>query len=40
MAPRTLKGTDPKSAKPSKPKILIYGKPGVGKTWAALDFPS
>lgn len=37
---RTLKGTDPKTTKPSKPKILIYGKPGVGKTWTALDFPS
>jgi hypothetical protein len=29
----------PKSAEPSKPKILIYGKPGVGKTWTSLDFP-
>jgi len=37
---RTLRGKDPKSAKPSKPKILIFGKPGVGKTWASLDFPS
>lgn len=37
---RTLKGSDPKAAKPSKPKILIFGKPGVGKTWASLDFPS
>ncbi len=37
---RTLKATDPKAAKPSKPKMLIYGKPGVGKTWASLDFPS
>lgn len=37
---RTLKATDPKAAKPSKPKILIYGKPGVGKSFTALDFPS
>lgn len=37
---RTLKGTDPKAAKPSKPKILIYGRPGVGKTWASIDFPN
>lgn len=37
---RALKGTDPKAAKPSRPKILLYGKPGVGKTWGALDFPS
>lgn len=38
-AARELKGTDPKSAKPSKPHILIFGKPGVGKTWASIDFP-
>lgn len=35
-----LKAVDPKTAEPSKPKILIFGKPGVGKTWGALDFPS
>ena len=35
-----LKAKDPKAAEPSKPKMLIYGKPGVGKTWGALDFPS
>jgi hypothetical protein len=40
MAPRKLKGTDPKQAKPSKPKIMIFGQPGVGKTWASIDFPS
>ena len=34
-----LKAVDPKEAEPSKPKVLIYGKPGVGKTWTALDFP-
>lgn len=34
-----LKAVEPKSAEPSKPKILIFGKPGVGKTWASLDFP-
>lgn len=34
-----LRAVDPKQAEPSKPKILIYGKPGVGKTWASLDFP-
>jgi hypothetical protein len=34
-----LKATSPKKAKPSKPKILIYGRPGVGKTWGSLDFP-
>jgi hypothetical protein len=36
---RKLKGRDPKSTKAKKPKILIFGKPGVGKTWTALDFP-
>lgn len=35
-----LKAKDPKAAEPSKPKILIFGRPGVGKTWQALDFPS
>lgn len=35
-----LKAVEPKSAEPSKPKILIFGKPGVGKTWASLDFPA
>lgn len=35
-----LKAVDPKEAEPSKPKILIFGKPGVGKTFTALDFPN
>ena len=35
-----LKAVDPKSAEPLKPKIVIYGRPGVGKTWTSLDFPS
>jgi hypothetical protein len=34
-----LKAIAPKAAEPAKPKVLIYGKPGVGKTWFALDFP-
>ena len=39
--PRTrLKAVAPKAAEPSKPKMLIYGAPGVGKTWGALDFPA
>ncbi len=37
---RTLKGVDPVQAKQSKPKILVWGKSGVGKSWGALDFPS
>jgi AAA domain len=35
-----LKAIPPKAAEPSKPKVLIFGKPGVGKTWSSLDFPS
>lgn len=35
-----LGAVDPKSTEPSRPKITIFGKPGVGKTWGALDFPS
>ncbi len=34
-----LKAVAPKTAEPSKPKILIFGKPSVGKTWVAVDFP-
>lgn len=35
-----LKAVPPKTAEPTKPKILVFGKPGVGKTWASLDFPN
>lgn len=35
-----LKAVDPKETEPSKPKIMVFGKPGVGKTWTSLDFPS
>lgn len=35
-----LKAVEPKAATPSKPKVLVFGKPGVGKTWTALDFPN
>jgi hypothetical protein len=37
---RALKGHDPKTITPSKPKVLIFGAPGVGKTWTSLEFPS
>jgi len=40
MTKSKLKAVDPKAAEPSKPKVLIYGKPGVGKTWTSLDFPN
>jgi len=29
----------PASVEPKKPKVLIYGPAGVGKTWISLDFP-
>lgn len=35
-----LLAVTPKAAEPSKPKVLIYGKPGVGKTYNSLDFPN
>lgn len=35
-----LKAVAPKTAEPNKPKILIYGKAGVGKTFTSLDFPN
>jgi hypothetical protein len=35
-----LRAVPPKSAAPSRSKCLIYGNPGVGKTWTALDFPT
>jgi hypothetical protein len=38
--PTKLAAVDPKATEPSRPKITIFGKPGVGKTWGALDFPS
>lgn len=35
-----LKAKDPVTAEPSKPKMLISGAPGVGKTWFSLEFPN
>src|SRR4051812_31701239 len=29
----------PETVEPKKPKVLVYGAPGVGKTWTTLDFP-
>lgn len=39
-AARKLKGKDPVEAKRSKAKILVFGRAGVGKTWASIDFPA
>jgi hypothetical protein len=36
--PRLL-GKHPKKAKLQKPKLLVFGAPGVGKTWAAIEWP-
>ena len=35
-----LLAVTPETIEAKKPKILIYGPPGVGKTWGSLDFPS
>lgn len=35
----TLKAKHPEQVKPTKPKMLISGESGVGKTFFALDFP-
>lgn len=38
--PRQLRAKKPKDQKPKKAKVLIYGPPGVGKTWTSLEFPN
>jgi hypothetical protein len=35
-----LRAVAPHDVEANKPKMLIYGRAGVGKTWTALDFPS
>jgi len=40
MAISKLKAKEPSKVEPSKPKILIYGASGVGKTFFSLDFPN
>ncbi len=35
-----LKGRDPATVEASKPKIVVYGPPGCGKTWASIEFPN
>lgn len=34
-----LGAVEPDSIAPKRPKTLIFGPPGAGKTWASLDFP-
>lgn len=36
---RKLRGKDPTMAEPSRPQVVVFGPPGVGKTWTSLDFP-
>ncbi|MEI6197139.1 MAG: AAA family ATPase [Verrucomicrobiota bacterium] len=35
-----LKAKDPKTVELSKPKFVIFGASGAGKTWFGLDFPN
>lgn len=35
-----LLAVQPEAVEPKKPKLLVFGPPGVGKTWVALDFPN
>ncbi len=35
-----LLAKNPLTVEPSKPKFIVYGAPGVGKTWFGLSFPS
>jgi len=39
MRKSKLLAVDPQHVEPRKPKVLIFGPAGVGKTWASLDFP-
>lgn len=34
-----LKGVTPEKVNRTKPKMVLYGAAGVGKTWFSLDFP-
>lgn len=34
-----LKAVAPTIVEPKKPKVLVFGAQGVGKTWVSLDFP-
>src|SRR5688572_1213897 len=37
---KQLRARKPDAGSITKPKILIFGPPNVGKTWVSLDFPS
>lgn len=36
---RTLRAKAPDSSKTTRPKIIVFGPPGVRKTWVSLEFP-
>jgi len=40
MAKSKLLAVAPDKVEPKKPKVLVYGVAGVGKTWTSLDFPN
>jgi len=37
---RKLRSVAPSEAKERRAKLLVSGKPGVGKTWVSMDFPN
>lgn len=37
--PRQLRAVAPTQIEPGRPKIILFGRPGAGKTYGALDFP-
>lgn len=36
---RQLRAKPPTNERVTKPKVLVFGQPGCGKTWVSLDFP-
>lgn len=39
MRKSKLTAITPENIQPRKPKVLVFGPAGVGKTWVSLDFP-
>lgn len=35
-----MRAKNPKLAKPSRPKMVVLGAAGIGKTWVSLDWPN
>jgi hypothetical protein len=36
---KQLRGKPPTTDLVTKPKLIVFGPPGIGKTWVSLDFP-